>query len=381
MASPLYPQPTFAADPELASFVAQIPKTETHLHLEGALPFLLLQEKDPKKPLPEFWAADFRYRDFGHFLGKILDPEANYYTSAAHYGRAAGLIFGGLAAQNVRYVESIVHLPTIVEADGGPLAVLDAIRQAAADHAPGLSLKIKAGMTRDNWATHAGPIQEALKWKELDGVGIHGTEEIPFEPWTAAMWRRFRDAGKFTEVHAGEFGSVESVRHAATVLGVDRIEHGIAAVKDPELMALLKEKKIGLDVCPISNWRLRAVESLAAHPLPVLHRAGLLCTLSTDDPYFFGNTLSEEYARAVRDVGLSRAEVLQLARNGFEVARIPDAAKAEPLAELARLAAKEAGPRVPAGRERVEELQAAPLRPAGETGRNLPDGPDFLRTR
>ncbi|MDE1169948.1 MAG: hypothetical protein PW734_01855 [Verrucomicrobium sp.] len=338
MAPSLFPSPHLAADPALAAFIRAIPKTETHLHLEGALPHALLRELDPSRfaAPPAFWEPGFRYDDFPHFDGVMREHAAAWFRSAEAYGRAAALLLPALAAQNVRYVEASVHLPA-VHAAGGE-AVLAALRAAAAA-TPQVELRLFAGMTRGLYATHAAVIEAALGWKEVDGFDVYGPEAVPFEPWTADVWRRARQAGKFTKAHAGEFGDAAAVRHAVEALGVTRVEHGLAAAADPALCALLRERGVTLDICPVSNWRLRAVPSLGAHPIAALHRAGVRCTVSTDDPFFFGTTLENEYAALAREAGLTRTELLQLARHGWEAALVSPAVREEALAEIAALQA------------------------------------------
>jgi adenosine deaminase len=216
--------------------------------------------------------------------------------------------------------------------------IIAAIRAAVP---AGLEVRIFAGMLRTDYA---GPMQavidDLVNWEELAGVDLHGHEPVPTEPWTARVWSRLRAAGKVTKVHAGEFDGSHRVREAIEQLGATRIQHGVRAIEDPAVVALAVERDVTFDVCPLSNVRLCVAKSLAEHPLRALMQAGVRCTISTDDPLVFANTLNGEYAALASDAGFSRAELAQLARNGWAVADVPSATRIAMNAEIDRLAGK-----------------------------------------
>lgn len=321
----------------LAEFIAKLPKTETHLHLEGALPYELLQALDPAKfarPLAS-WDADFRFASFTEFDDLIIGLLSPWFTSAARYHEAAAGIFRRLAAQNVRYVEISFHLPTVLFISDGGEQIVDAIHAAAP---AGMTVRVFAGLLRDgHTGAMAAVIADALRWRWLAGFDLHGHESLPLEDWTAEVWRRARDAGKETKAHAGEFGGAANVRAAVERLGVRRVQHGVRAVEDPEVVALLVREGVTLDITPISNVKLGVVASLREHPLRRLMAAGVRCTVSTDDPLIFGNTLTDEYVALATEAGFGRAELVQLARNGFLAGTMPEAVRRAALAELAAL--------------------------------------------
>jgi adenosine deaminase len=145
-----------------------------------------------------------------------------------------------------------------------------------------------------------------------------------------------RAAGKITKCHAGEFGGAAKVREAIEVLGVTRIQHGIQAINDPAVVKLAVERDVTFDVCPISNIRLRAVDSWAAHPIRRLMEAGVRCTVSTDDPLTFANSVSEEYAALASELAFDCEALAQVARNGWAVADVPASFKRDCLAEIDR---------------------------------------------
>jgi adenosine deaminase len=331
-------QRKLAADPSMAAFIQALPKTETHLHIEGALPLDLLQRVVPKKfyrSAPPWWADDYRYEDFGTFEKVLLDHASLWFTSPARYHEAARVIFASLAQQNVRYVEISFHLrfTQFIGAEGEE--IIDAIRQATPH---GMVVHVFAGMLRSDYTpTLMRTIDQLATWQQLSGVDLHGVETVPLQPWTKSVWERVRYAGKETKAHAGEFGGADNVREAVEVLGVRRVQHGVRAVEDPAVVALLKERGVTCDVCPISNVKLKVAPSMKLHPLRRLFDAGVRCTISTDDPFSFGNTLNEEYAALARNAGFSREELWQLARNGFEVATMDETVRRAHLDDLERV--------------------------------------------
>lgn len=137
-------------------------------------------------------------------------------------------------------------------------------------------------------------------------------------------FRRAREAGLRVTVHAGEAAGPESVRQAVEELGAERIGHGVRAIEDPAVMALLKERGVAVEQCPTSNLQTSTVPSYAAHPLPKFLRQGLLVTLASDDPGISAIDLPHEYRVARDQLGLSPAELRQLQRNGVAAAFLSD---------------------------------------------------------
>ena len=320
-----------------AEFIQALPKTETHLHLEGALPYELLTAWQPEvyPPNPPFRQPGFRYASFSEFNDILLKHALPWFTSAERYHTAAKAIFAGHVAQNVRYVETSFHLP-VTEFIGVPgRELIAAIRSAVP---AGMEVRIFAGMLRSDISGSLRSVIDQLHtWDELAGVDLHGHEDLTTEPDTATVWAKLRAAGKVTKCHAGEFGGATKVREAIEQLGVTRIQHGIQAIDDPTVVQLAVDRDVTFDICPISNVRLQAVPSWSAHPIRRLMAAGVRCTVSTDDPLTFANTVNDEYAALTEHLGFSRSELAQVARNGWAVADVPTGAKQKWLAEIDRL--------------------------------------------
>ena len=327
-----------AADPSLGAFIQALPKTETHLHVEGALPYGLLTAWRPEQfPAdPPFRRRGYRYATFPEFERILLDAALPWFTSAERYHEATKVMFAGHLAQNVRYVETSFHLPVSKFIGVPGQEIMAAIRAAVP---AGLEVRIFAGMLRSDVAGDLRPVIDDLaNWEGLAGVDLHGYEVMPTEPGTAAVWSRLRAAGKILKCHAGEFDGPHRVREAIEILGVTRIQHGVRAIEDPAVVRLAVARGVTFDICPISNVGLQVVPSMAAHPLRRLMQAGVRCTVSTDDPLCFANTVTEEYATLAAELGFTRAELAQLARNGWEVADVPADLRWTMLGEIGRLA-------------------------------------------
>jgi aminodeoxyfutalosine deaminase len=175
----------------------------------------------------------------------------------------------------------------------------DGIEEARETH--GLDMRLTPDLTRNATPEE---MDDSLRYatgyrdRGIVGVGL-GAFELEYPPHLYEdVFRRARDGGLGSEPHAGELGPPDAIREAIHLLHADRLRHGIRAIEDPDLVQELKELGTVLDVCPISNVRVGVVSSLAEHPLPQLVAAGVLCSLSTDDPPMFDTDLTAEYAAA-----------------------------------------------------------------------------------
>ena len=162
---------------------------------------------------------------------------------------------------------------------------------------------------------------------DLLGVGLCSSEVgFPAAPF-ADLYARARADGLHTVAHAGEEGGPDCVWDVLDHLTVERIDHGINAMGDPVLVRHLTEREIPLTVCPLSNVRLRAVSSLAAHPLPAMLEAGLKVCINSDDPAYFGGYLGENLAAVKAEFGLTAAQLVTLSTNSIEASFLPAAEK------------------------------------------------------
>lgn len=316
------------------SFLRAVPKTETHLHIEGALPWELLQTLDSQTyaERPSSHSDGFRFGDFAHFERELLGYAGPWFISAQRYHDAAKAIFANHRAMGVRYVETSFASGCLEFAKLDGREVLDAIMAAVPD---GLTVRPFLGFHHDNNSPYALRLMdECLRWDSLAGIDLHGTETVPLETWTPKFWERARAHGKFTKAHAGEFCGPDFVWRVLRELKPSRLEHGIRSIEDPKLVAYLAQHRIGLDVCPISNVKLGVAPSFAEHPLRRLHAAGVVCTLSSDDPLSFGNDVLADLRAFLGPMGGTLPELISLLRNGFELALLSPDERARHLTDL-----------------------------------------------
>jgi len=326
----------------MEKFLESLPKTETHLHIEGAIPWELFVERFPGEfpEVPEFRQPNYRYDSFTHFESILIDHALRIIKEPSDYTEIARRIFQKHLDQNVRYVELSFHAGMIEFLQMPGKEIIEAIRSAVPH---GLEVRIFMGMSRNSYSEYLGATLEdaVANWDGLHGIDLHGPEDLPILDWVPRLWQVARANGRTLKAHAGEFGPAKNVASALSILGVKRIQHGIHASKDKEVMNLLAGEGVTLDICPISNYKLRVFDQWENYPIREFMDRGIRCTISTDDPLSFANRLTDEYLALHREMNFSVSELAQLARAGFEVADLPENEKIVHLSEIDRLLALE----------------------------------------
>jgi adenosine deaminase len=150
----------------------------------------------------------------------------------------------------------------------------------------------------------------------------------------AGVFARARQLGFRLVAHAGEEGPPAYIWSALDVLKVERIDHGVQALQDPALIARLVKDRIALTVCPLSNLKLRVVQNLAEHNLGRMLTAGIVATVNSDDPAYFGGYINQNFCQSFAALGLTAQHAYQLARNSFEASFVDATAKAAYLERL-----------------------------------------------
>jgi adenosine deaminase len=168
----------------------------------------------------------------------------------------------------------------------------------------------------------------------IAGVGLDSAEAGHPPGEFAEVFAAARDAGFAAVAHAGEEGPAAYIGEALDALRVGRIDHGVRAIDDAALAARLRDERVTLTMCPLSNLRLGVVGSLAEHPLKRLLDAGVAVTVNSDDPAYFGGYLVDNYLAATAALGLTRADIAALARNSITGSLLPAARQTELLAEI-----------------------------------------------
>ena len=332
-------------DSATRDFIQSLPKTETHLHMEGALPWELLEAKNPSKygRQPAFREVGFRYENFEQFESILIEHALDWFDSAESYYEAAALVFAKQVEQNVKYVETSFHAGMMEFLKIPGEEILKAIESAAP---AGLEVRVFLGISRNAYTPYLAPLlEDALtSWPSLAGIDLHGLESLPMDAWTQPFWQRAASLGKTLKAHAGEFGPASNIREAVVDLGVRRIQHGTRAFEDESVMKLLLDEGVTLDVCPISNYKLKVVDSLSVHPVRDFVQRGIRCTISTDDPLSFNNSLHDEYVALAKETGFSFRQLAALAVNGFEVADLAETPKKLFQQEITEVVERTLGP-------------------------------------
>jgi adenosine deaminase len=329
--------------PDLAPFIADLPKPELHIHIEGSLEPEMMRALAArngvalKYPSVAAIRAAYEFSNLQDFLDlyyqgmSVLRGEQDYYELATAYLRRAH-------AQNVRHAEIFfdpqghtgrgVAFATVI--DGLWRALKDAERQF------GMTTSLILCFLRHlDEAEAEKTLDEALPWRDrFIGVGLDSSENGHPPSKFQRVFARARALGLKAVAHAGEEGPPEYVREALDLLKVDRIDHGNRALEDVALTARLAREKMALTVCPLSNLRLCGVTDMTQHPLKRMLQAGLRATVNSDDPAYFGGYVNENFVAVQRALGLTRDDIVTLAANGFHAAFIDEAARQRHLATL-----------------------------------------------
>lgn len=290
---------------------------ELHVHLEGSLEPELLCRLDPSLSLEEARGL-YQFETFAGFIEAFKGAVKRLQTPE-HYEMAATGLFESLAAQGVRYAEVIFSAGVVVWKQQSLDEVWAALC-AATSRAP-LQVRWNVDVVRQFGGEPAEAVAAWAARHAGEGIvsfGIGGDETSrPSAEFMRAV-AMAREAGLRFVPHAGETSTAENVWEMVR-MEADRIGHGIRAVTDASLLAVLRERGIALEVCPTSNVRTGAVASLAAHPLRQLFDAGVAVTLNSDDPAIFGCSLAGEFA-AAREMGFTETELEVMAENARRVA-------------------------------------------------------------
>ena len=319
------------------SDIAALPKVELHVHIEGTLePELIVELADRNAiALPYSSLADLRARYAFDDLQSFLDL---YYANMAVLRTAddfADLTLAYLrraASGGVRHAE-IFFDPQAHVIRGVPLAtvvdgLVEGCRRGEAE--TGVTSALIACFLRDRDAEEALGVLDRLiaLGAPIIGIGLDSAEVGNPPSKFTALFAHARDLGLHLVAHAGEEGGPEYVRDALDLLGVERVDHGVRAVLDPDLLRRLAAGRVPLTVCPLSNLRLHGVASLAEHPLPQLIASGVVATINSDDPAYFGGYAEDNYAAVAREFGLGAGDLAALAHNSVEAAFLPAERKA-----------------------------------------------------
>ncbi len=327
----------------MEDFVRGLPKAELHLHIEGTLEPELMFALAARNGVElrfgsvEELRAAYEFDDLQSFLdiyyegAACLVHEQDFYDLTWAYLERA-------AADGVRRAEIFFDPQTHTDR-GVPMAtVVGGIHRALEDGEGrlGVSAGLILCFLRHLSAEAAmDTLQAALPHAGvLLGVGLDSSEVGHPPSKFTDVFARARGVGLRAVAHAGEEGPPSYVWEALDLLEVERVDHGVRSLEDPELVARLAAEQVPLTVCPLSNVKLRVVDRIEEHPLPKLQAAGLLVTVNSDDPAYFGGYVGDNYLALQRAFDLDHRQLRDLAAASITASFLPDDEKAVLLAEL-----------------------------------------------
>ena len=322
---------------EIAQFIRNLPKAELHLHLEGTItPSTLveLSQRHDDPPLTLQQAQEFyKFTDFTGFINafrnvtqRLIDPE--------DYELAAWRMMEQLDAQGVVHAEVYISVGVIymwrdhdARAFDPIFAALERARTKAAREI-GISIYWIFDAVRHFTVVEAARVfRKAAEMRDdypsIIGIGLGGDERRCGSKPFRALYAEAKDAGLRLTNHAGETTGSDAIWDALRI-GSERIGHALSALDDGSLMQELRTRQIPLELNPTSNVRTGVCPSFTLHPLRRYFDDGLLVTLNSDDPAFFGSNLCDEFLQAHRLQGFSREELRKLAANSIEASFLPE---------------------------------------------------------
>lgn len=335
-------------DPDLDRLIVTIPKAELHVHIEGTLEPEMMFDLARRNGIELPWASveeverAYDFVDLQSFLDVYYQGAAALVT-VQDFDDLMWAYLQRAQQDGVRHAEIFfdpqTHTHRGIQFDVFMAGFSRAIQRA--DQELGISVSLILCFLRhlppeDAVATIRAGVGHL---EHVVAVGLDSSERgLPPEPFAEA-YRIARELGLTAVAHAGEEGPAAYVRGALDTLEVVRIDHGVRSLEDPALVARLRDERIPLTVCPLSNVRLRGVASIADHPMPRLMAEGLLVSVNSDDPAYFGGYVADNYRALVDGLGFGRDEIVTLARNSIESSFLPEPRKQELYDEIETLIA------------------------------------------
>jgi adenosine deaminase len=323
--------------------IDKLPKTELHLHIEGAIEprqvmeFAVRNGVDFPFATVDELVATYEFDNLAGF-GAIYRTNSTVLLTCQDFHDLTVSYLRRVREDNVRHVE-IAFAPQGASSRGvDPQMALEAVLDAFETTAPGLGMTggIIVGCQRNRGLEDGLAMLEQVRpyRDRIMALGL-ASMEVGYPPSLfEKMFDAAREWGWKTVAHAGEEGPPEYIWQALDVLKVDRIDHGVRCEEDARLMARLVEEQVPLTVCPLSNVYLKVFPSIDKHNIARLLRAGLLVTINSDDPPYFGGYVNENFEQCQSGLGLTDDEIVQLARNSFIGSFLDEGAKQGYLAQI-----------------------------------------------
>lgn len=327
----------------LRNIVQRMPKAELHIHIEGSLePELIFALAERNRvtlayPSVEALRSAYAFTDLQSFLdiyyagASVLHTEQDFYDMTSAYLVRA-------QADNVRHAE-IFFDPQTHTARGVPMeVVINGIHRACADAQQQFDLSaslILCFLRHLSEEEAFETLEQALPWRDkFIGIGLDSSERGHPPEKFARVFARCKELDFHLVAHAGEEGPPAYIETALDMLKVERIDHGVRCLEDAALTQRLARDKIPLTVCPLSNLKLRVFDNMQEHNLLQLLEAGLVATVNSDDPAYFGGYMNDNFIAVFDALPLTLLHAQQLARNSFLAAFLDDKTRARYLDEV-----------------------------------------------
>lgn len=326
----------------MRELINRLPKAELHVHIEGTLEpiamFTMAERNGLYLPFEDVdaLAAAYSFTDLQSFLdiyyqgATVLQTPQDFYELMSTYLDRA-------SKDGVRRAEIFFDPQTHTERGVGYGVFMEGFRAAIEEARDrGVSAALILCFLRHLSGADAMTTVAAAE-PYLDGVIAVGLDSSelgnPPEPFLEAF-EMARSLGLRCVAHAGEEGPPEYVESALDVLGVERIDHGVRSLESPDLVERLARDQIPLTVCPLSNVALKVVERFEDHPIPAMIDAGLMVSVNSDDPAYFGGYIGDNYEGLVASLDFGTDQLAQIARNSIKSSFLDDGARAELIDEL-----------------------------------------------
>ena len=329
----------------IENFIAGLPKAELHLHIEGTFEPELMFEIAGRNRIKlkcnsvEELNSAYNFNNLQEFLeiyysgANVLIEEQDFYDLTWAYLQKIG-------SQNVVHTEVFFDPQTHTSRGVSFNKVISGIHRALEDghQKLGISYRLILSFLRHLSEESAFEmLEEAMPYKSwITAVGLDSSEKGNPPNKFERVFAKAREEGFFTVAHAGEEGPPEYVWEALNLLHVSRIDHGNRSLEDQLLVEELVTRKIPLTVCPLSNLKLKVVRDMTQHPLTQMLENGMMATVNSDDPAYFGGYMNENYLAVATALNLTKEQIVQLAKNSFTASFLGEKEKLEMIKKVDR---------------------------------------------
>ncbi len=332
-----------ALDKNFEQFIRHIPKAELHVHLEGTIEAEMMFRLAQRNKIPLRFTTEselkkaYEFKDLKDFLilytegTRVLRQPVDFYEIAMAY-------LEKIHGQHVLHTEIFIDFQTYLKRNIQPDIIMEGVSQAVRNAGVkwGITSKLILCFLRQLGPESAmQTFEHVLRFRDqITGIGLASVENgFPPELYRQ-VFDRARAEGFKLVAHAGEEGPWQYVEGSVDILKVDRIDHGNKSCQNPELAERIARMKIPLTLCPLSNIKLKNVDKMENHSTKKMLDRGMLVTINSDDPSYFGGYINENYIAVAEALNLNRGEIITLAKNSFMASFISENRKKELIAKV-----------------------------------------------